>query len=313
MLHALFNMPYLTSASAIRSQIAKLTQSSTLWIDTEVADYKSKNPKLSLIQVLDDPTDMSGDRIYILDVLQSPDIVADFITQIMLNPAIEKVFHNASYDLKFLGNKKAKNVTCTLEMAKKIPYYILPLPNYQLKTLAGKLCKFLHVDKQEQTSDWGQRPLTEEQIEYAYLDCIYLAQIHSRLIELNQKNNPAPETEDLMELAKKYQEVEQTWKIVKSEYEHLQERIKKAMQAQNLAETSDFKLNSYERTTVKVELTELARLIQTKGIELDFPITLTQKMQKDLGENLEQLSVEVEKNQYWRLTAKNEEDSDKDE
>ncbi|WP_315784048.1 ribonuclease D [Fischerella sp. JS2] len=306
-------MPYLTSASAICSQIAEFTQSSTLWIDTEVADYKSKNPRLSLIQVLDDPTDMSGDRIYILDVLDLPDLVADFIAQIMMNPTIEKVFHNASYDLKFLGNKKAKNVTCTLDMAKKIPYYILPLPNYRLQTLADKLCKFLHVDKQEQTSDWGQRPLTEEQIEYAYLDCIYLAQVHARLIELNQKNNPDPETEDLMALAKKYQEVEQTWKIVKSEYEHLQERIKKAMQAQNLAETSDFKLNSYERTTVKVALTELARLIQIKDIELDLPIILTQKMQKDLGENLEQLSVEVEKNQYWRLTAKNEEDTDKDE
>lgn len=313
MLHALFNMPYLTSASAIRSQIAEFTQRSILWIDTEVADYKSKNPRLSLIQVLDDPTDMSGDRIYILDVLDLPDIVADFIAQIMINSAIEKVFHNASYDLKFLGNKKAKNVTCTLDMAKKIPYYILPLPNYKLKTLANKLCKFLHVDKQEQTSDWGQRPLTEEQIEYAYLDCIYLAQVHSRLIELNQKNNPDPEIEDLIELAKKYQEIEEKWKIVKSEYEHLQERLKKAMQAQNLSETSDFKLISYERTTVKVALTELARLIQSKGIELDLPITLTQKMQKDLGKNLEQLSVEVEKTQTWRLTAKNQEDSDKDE
>ncbi len=85
------------------------------------------------------------------------------------------------------------------------------------------------------------------------------------------------------------------------------------MQAQNLSETSDFKLISYERTTVKVALTELARLIQSKGIELDLPITLTQKMQKDLGKNLEQLSVEVEKTQTWRLTAKNQEDSDKDE
>ncbi|MFB2772217.1 ribonuclease D [Pelatocladus sp. BLCC-F211] len=306
-------MPYLTSASAIRSQIAEFAQSSILWIDTEVADYKSNHPKLSLIQVLDEATDMSGDRIYLLDVLESPEIVADFISQIMTNSAIEKVFHNASYDLKFLGNKKAKNVTCTLEMAKKIPYYILPLPNYQLKTLAAKLCKFLYINKQEQSSDWGQRPLTEGQIEYAYLDCIYLAQVHSRLIELTQKSNPDSQTEDLSELAKKYQEVEHNWKIVKSEYEHLQERIKKAMQAQNLSETSDLKLNSYERTTIKVALSELVKLTQNKDIKLDFPITLTQKMQKDLGENLEQLSVELEKTQTWRLSTKTEEDIAQDE
>ncbi|BAZ69700.1 MAG: ribonuclease D [Pelatocladus maniniholoensis HA4357-MV3] len=306
-------MPHLTSTSAIRSQIAEFAQSSTLWIDTEVADYRSNHPRLSLIQVLDEVTDMSGDRIYLLDVLDSPEIVADFISQIMTNSAIEKVFHNASYDLKFLGNKKAKNVTCTLEMAKKIPYYILPLPNYQLKTLAAKLCKFLYINKQEQTSDWGQRPLSEGQIEYAYLDCIYLAQVHLRLIELTQKSNPEPKTEDLTELAKKYQEVEQNWKIVKSEYEHLQERIKKTMQAQNLSETSDLKLNTSERTTIKVALTELVKLIQSKGIELDLPITLTQKMQKDLGDNLEQLLVNIEKTQTWRLSIKTEEGIAQDE
>jgi ribonuclease D len=306
-------MPYLTSASAIRSLVSEYTRSSTLWIDTEVADYKSSNPRLSLIQVLDDPTDMSGDRIHVLDVLELPDVVAEFIEQIMINPAIEKVFHNASYDLKFLGNKKAKNVTCTLEMAKKIPYYILPLPNYQLKTLASKLCNFQSIDKQEQTSDWGQRPLTEEQIEYAYLDCIYLAQVHMHLIELNAKINPDPATEDLIALAARYQEVEQYRKLLNSEYEHLQERIKKAMQAQNLSETSDLKLTGYERATVKVSFAELVRLIQTQDINLDFPITLTQKMQKDLGKNLEQLSVDVEKSTAWRLITKTPESINEDE
>ncbi|MBF2007487.1 ribonuclease D [Chlorogloeopsis fritschii PCC 9212] len=297
-------MPYLTSASAIRSLIFEYTKSSTLWIDTEVADYKSRNPRVSLIQVLDDPKDMSGDRIHILDVLEQPDIVIDFINQIMVNPEIEKVFHNASYDLKFLGNKKATNVTCTLEMAKKIPYYILPLPDYQLKTLASKLCNFQQIEKQEQSSDWGKRPLSEEQIEYAYLDCIYLAQVHMRLLELTQQSNPNPEKEDLSALAARYQEIEQQWKLLNSEFEHLQQRIKQAMQAQNVSETSDFKLTSYERTTVKVSFVELARLVQTEGIVLDFPITLTQKLQKDLGQNLEELSADVEKITAWRLTPK---------
>ncbi|MDM9380807.1 ribonuclease D [Chlorogloeopsis sp. ULAP01] len=297
-------MPYLTSANAIRSLIFEYTNTSTLWIDTEVADYNSRNPRLSLIQVLDDPKDMTGDRIHVLDVLKQPDVVIDFIDQIMLNPAIEKVFHNASYDLKFLGNKKAKNITCTLEMAKKIPYYILPLSDYQLKTLASTLCNFRYIDKQEQSSDWGQRPLTEEQIEYAYLDCIYLAQVHMRLLELTKQSNPNPATEDLIALAARYQEIEQQWKLLNSEFEHLQQRIKQAMQAQNLSETSDFKLTSYDRTTVKVSFVELARLVQTEGIVLDFPITLTQKLQKDLGQNLEQLSADVEKITAWRLTMK---------
>ncbi|MBD2729469.1 ribonuclease D [Nostoc sp. FACHB-892] len=297
-------MPYLTSAREISAIVAEYTNAKTLWIDTEVADYKSRNPRLSLIQVLDNPKDMSGDRVYLLDVLDQPNIIAEFIEKIMINSTIEKVFHNASYDIKLLGNKKAKNVTCTLEMAKKIPYYLLPLPNYQLKTIATALCSFNNVDKQEQTSDWGKRPLTEEQIEYAYLDCIYLAQIHLNLLGLQAQASPEPATEDLISLSTKYSEIEQQWKLLNSEFEHLQERMKRAMQAQNISETSAHKLTSYERTTVKATFSELARLAQTQDINLDFPITLTQKLQKDLGQNLEQLSVDIEKITSWRLASK---------
>ncbi|WP_392533844.1 ribonuclease D [Nostoc sp. C117] len=297
-------MPYLTSAPEIRAIVAEYTAAKTLWIDTEVADYKSRSPKLSLIQVLDNPEDMSGDRVYLLDVLDRDDIIAEFIQKIMVSSTIEKVFHNASYDLKLLGNKKAKNITCTLEMAKKIPYYLLPLPNYQLKTLATTLCSFNNIDKQEQQSDWGKRPLTEEQIEYAYLDCIYLAQIHSNLLGLQAQSSPDPATEDLISLSARSSQLEQQWKLLNSEFDHLQERIKKAMQVQNISETSYYKLGSYERTTVKATFTELARLVQSQGINLDFPITLTQKIQKDLGSNLEQLSVDIDKTTAWRLTPK---------
>jgi ribonuclease D len=306
-------MPYLTFVNEISAVIAEYANAKTLWIDTEVADYKSRNPRLSLIQVLDNPQDMSGDRVYLLDVLDQPNVITEFIEKIMLESSIEKVFHNASYDLKFLGNKKAKNITCTLEMAKKIPYYLLPLPNYQLKTIATALCSFNNIDKQEQKSDWAKRPLTEEQIEYAYLDCIYLAQIHLNLLGLQAQASPDPTTEDLISLSTRYSQLEQQWKLLNSEFEHLQERMKKAMQVQNVSETSYYKLTSYERTTIKATFTELARLAQTQGMNLDFPITLTQKLQKDLGQNLEQLSVDIDKTTSWRLTSKTQDGETEDE
>jgi ribonuclease D len=106
-------MPYLTQDSEILAFVAQSTKATTLWMDTEVADYQSRNPRLSLIQVLNDPTDLSGESIYLLDVLDNNHIITEFINQIMINPGIEKVFHNSSYDLKFLGSKKAKNITCT--------------------------------------------------------------------------------------------------------------------------------------------------------------------------------------------------------
>jgi ribonuclease D len=300
-------MPYLTTAREIRSLITEYTTAKTLWIDTEVADYKTRNPRLSLIQVLANPEDMTGNSVYLLDVLDKSDVIADFVERIMVNDAIEKVFHNAGYDVKYLGAKKAKNITCTLEMAKKIPVYLLPLPNYQLKTLATKLCNFHDINKQEQTSDWGKRPLTEEQIEYAYLDCIYLAQVHLRLLELEANLKIDPIREDLSLLTARYIEIEQQQKIIKSEFEHLQERVKQAMLVQNISETPSCKLTSYERKTIKTQFQELVDLVENQGVDLDFTITLTEDIRKNLGVNLEKLTVNVDINTYWKITPKNQE------
>jgi ribonuclease D len=57
-------MPYLTAGREIYSLITEYTQAKILWIDTEVADYQSRYPRLSLIQVLDNPEDMTGNRVY---------------------------------------------------------------------------------------------------------------------------------------------------------------------------------------------------------------------------------------------------------
>ena len=302
-------MTYLRSTNEINNLINEYTKAEILWIDTEVADYNTRYPRLSLIQILDDPRDMSGKNIYLLDVLDKASVIDNFIDKIMLNPQIEKVFHNASYDIKLLGKNQAKNITCTMEMAKKVPYYLLPLPNYKLKTLATALCKFQDIDKQPQTSDWGQRPLSEEQIEYAYLDCIYLAQVYLGLLDLESKIFPDPTTEDLASLGERCIHLEHECKLLNSELEHLQTRIKQAMQVHQLSETSHFKLTSYERTTVKVNFVELAKLVQNENINLDFPITLTQKLQKDLGENIDSVTTEKSMNTSWRLIPKNQNDN----
>ncbi|MDJ0797622.1 MAG: ribonuclease D [Calothrix sp. MO_167.B12] len=302
-------MTYLTSTSEINSLITEYTKAETLWIDTEVADYNTRHPRLSLIQVLDDPRDMSGKNIYLLDVLDKSDVVDNFIDKIMSNPKIEKVFHHASYDIKLLGKSKTQNITCTMEMAKKVPYYLLPLPNYQLKTLATVLCNFQDIDKQLQASDWGQRPLSTEQIEYAYLDCIYLAQVYLGLLELESKIYPNPDTEDLTYLGERCIQLEHECKLLNSELEHLQTRIKTAMQANELSETSHFKLTSYDRTTLKVNFSELAQFVQHQNINLDFPITITQKLKQNLDENLDSLPIEKSINTYWRLTPKSQDDN----
>ena len=309
-------MPYLTDKSDIHLKISEYTQAKILWLDTEVADYKTDTPKLSLIQVLDNATPIAdeshallqrAESVSILDVLDQPSLMAEFIEKIMLNPAIEKVFHNASYDLNLLGKDQAQNVTCTLEMAKKIPYYLVPLPNFQLKTLAETLCHLPPLDKTEQGSDWGQRPLTPNQLYYAKMDAVYVAQVHQRLLQLKEPN---PATEDIDALTLRYRQIEHRWRQLDTEMNQLKERLKAAMQAQNIKETKGFKLTSQTRTTKKVAFTELAKLTQTEGIELDLSVTLTKVLQKELGDAIAQLPVEEEKTTVLQLKVTQQEDEE---
>ncbi|NEO54569.1 MAG: ribonuclease D [Okeania sp. SIO3B5] len=297
-------MFYLTDNNDITKCIEQLATANILWIDTEVADYKTRKPRLSLIQVLAEPQDLIGDRVYILDVLDNLDLTNFFIDKIMVEPNIEKVFHNARFDIKFLGKSQAKNITCTWEIAKKLPYYILPLPNLKLKTLVENLTDFKNIDKEIQGSDWGQRPLTEKQLEYAKMDCVYLAQVHLALLKLIKQNNSEPTTENLEELSQRYQDILHEWKLLDSEIAHILERIKLAMQAQNISETLAFKLSPTERVTQKVNFAELAAIVQNQEIDLDFPITVTQKLQKDFGAIMNKISVNKEKSSSWKLTVK---------
>jgi DNA segregation ATPase FtsK/SpoIIIE, S-DNA-T family len=150
-------MQYLTDPIAISAQIANLATHKILWLDTEVADWQTSSPRLSLIQVLTQSDDRVGESAWILDVLDRPQLIQEFVQTIMISPRIEKVFHNASYDLRYLGTTTAQNITCTLKLARKISQQRLGTSDLKLKTLAFELANFGDTDIEPQSSDWGVR------------------------------------------------------------------------------------------------------------------------------------------------------------
>ncbi|MGB3536188.1 MAG: ribonuclease D [Microcoleaceae cyanobacterium] len=297
-------MPNITLRNQIKAAIESCATASILWIDTEIADYKTRNPRLSLIQVLADFHPETPESVYILDVFEYPDLVDFWIEKVMVNPEIEKVFHNAKFDQRFLGKNRGKNITCTLEMAKKIPFYRLPVSNYQLKTLALALGDFEEIDKQEQQSDWGQRPLTQMQLNYAKMDVIYLKVVYHKLLHLNHVCFPDPSHENLSDLINRYQEIQQQWQLFNSEIEHLKQRIKQGMQAQEIQENDRFKLSYSQRKTHTVGLKDLAEFVLQYQPDSDISLTLTQAIQKQLGNSLEHLPLEAQTAQIIRLIEK---------
>lgn len=305
-------MIYLTNIDEIKNIILDLTEADILWLDTEVADYKTKKPRLSLIQVLAYPHNLDGSRTYMLDVLDKPDLIDFFIDNIMVNESIKKIFHHADYDLRLLGKTKAKNVFCTLELARKIPYHFLPVKSYSLKNLTEYLTNFKDLSKEEQGSDWSIRPLDKNQLEYAKMDCVYLAQIYHKLIEINLKINNDPMNKNLDLLSKRYLKIKQQWLLLDSEIQYLKDQIKETMIAQNINENDYFKVSSTKRTNVKTDLQELVKLVNNKNINIDFSITLTKAIQEELGDNLQDLKTDIDTNTYYSLKQKNTENQEVD-
>lgn len=297
-------MYYLNQPSEIKNLIDEFAEAKILWLDTEVADYHSNQPRISLIQILAYPQDTTGARTCILDVLEQPSVVDYFIQVIMSDRSIEKVFHNAKYDLQFLGKTKAKNVICTLNMAQKIPYYMLPLSHRDLKSLTEHLTPFNHVSKENQGSDWSIRPLSERQLEYAKMEVVYLAQVYQALAELTNKCEHDPYEEDVVELSRRYREIEEQWKLLHSEIEHLKERAKEAMRVQNVKETHTFKLFNYERKNIKVNFNDLAEIVIKHKLPLDYPLTLTKKVKEQLEFILPQIKHQEEVKHIWTLNTK---------
>jgi ribonuclease D len=297
-------MRYLTEIKEIEALFLELTQAKIIWLDTEVADYMTKNPRLSLIQILPDYKEIKPENSYILDILDKPALVEKFINLIMVNPNIEKVFHNAKYDKQFLGKTRVKNVTCTLEMAQKMPYYVLPLSSFSLKNLAENIAGFAGVSKEEQGSDWGKRPLSGQQLKYAQMDTVYLAKVHHKLLQLLPESEVNPTQDNLEAITKRYRQIELQWKLLNSEIEQLKERAKKAMEAQNIKENSAFQLSSYDRTIVKANLIELSQMIVDMELEENIDITLTKELQKQLEEVLKNVNLQEEKTKVLSLKIK---------
>ncbi len=297
-------MVYLTDAEEIKNIIVDLAETNMLWLDTEIADYKTKKPRLSLIQALAYPHDLTGQRTYIFDVLDKPNLSDFFIEHIMKNEQITKVFHNAKSDVRFLGKKEAKNIVCTFELAKKIPYHLLPVKKYSLKVLTEYLTDFQQISKEEQGSDWGIRPLTDLQLQYARMDCVYLAQVYLKLIPLEKQIQFEPSQENIEQLLHRHQEIEAQCLSLQSEIDFLETRIKEAMVVQNQWENEKFKLNNVERKTIKANINHLLELVDRHNLQLDYQVTLTKDVQSQLGDYLNDLNVETQVKNYYQLKSK---------
>ena len=145
-------------------------------IDTETLGLKPQRDRLCLVQL------SSGDGNVHLVKFDGRDYSAPRLKKLLADPGVTKLFHFARFDIgvmhAYLGVVTAP-VYCT-KIASRIARTFTG--HHSLKNLVKDLL-LIDIDKQQQTTDWGQATLSPEQIEYAATDVLYLHKIRAMLDE----------------------------------------------------------------------------------------------------------------------------------
>ncbi len=141
-------------------------------VDLESDSFYSYHEKVCLLQVSSATADFVIDPLSVLDL--SP------LGAIFRDPKVEKVFHAGEYDILCLKRDfgfEVANVFDTMIAAR-----ILGSKELGLASLIQRYFD-VTLSKKLQRSDWGKRPLTAAQIEYARMDTHYLHELRDILLK----------------------------------------------------------------------------------------------------------------------------------
>lgn len=150
-----------------------------LAIDTEAASFHRYHDRIYLIQL------SSPGQTVVIDPLGVGDLAP--IGAILADSGIEKIFHDADYDLRLFHKEfgfTSRNLFDT-----RVAAQLLGEPGIGLGALLQKYFD-LSPDKRFQRADWSARPLTDAMLDYAAGDTSQLHELRvilrDKLIELGR-------------------------------------------------------------------------------------------------------------------------------
>ena len=147
---------------------------SAVAIDTETLGLKPYRDRLCVVQL------SAGDGSAHLVQFEKGRYDAPNLRELLANPHILKIFHYGRFDIAVLQHYlcvTTRPVYCTKIAAKLVRTFT---ERHGLKDLCRELLG-VELSKQQQTSDWGQAVLTQEQLNYAASDVLHLHALKDKL------------------------------------------------------------------------------------------------------------------------------------
>ncbi len=143
-------------------------------IDTETLGLNPHRDRLCLVQL------SAGDGVAHLVQFDGSNYAAPRLKALLKDPKITKIFHFARFDVavleKYLEVDTAP-VYCTKIASKLVRTYT---DRHGLKDLCSELLG-IELSKQQQSSDWAAKDLSESQLAYAASDVLHLHALKERL------------------------------------------------------------------------------------------------------------------------------------
>jgi ribonuclease D len=174
--------------TTFNQMVADLSAQPCIAVDTESNSLHAYRERVCLVQFSTPKKD------YVVDPLMLQDLSA--LAPLFASPKIEKIFHAAEYDLICLRRDfgfEFVNLFDTMQAARILGYQFVGLDNLLSEKFGVKM------DKRHQKADWGERPLTHAQIDYARFDTHYLFQLRDQLEgELREKGRLELALEDFV-------------------------------------------------------------------------------------------------------------------
>jgi ribonuclease D len=156
---------------------ADLSFGAAVAVDTETMGLNPLRDRLCLVQL------SAGDGSAHLVQFEPGRYDAPQLKRLLADPAVLKIFHFARFDVaalkRYLGIVTAP-VYCTKTASRLARTFT---DRHGLKDLAKDLLG-IELSKQQQSSDWGARSLSDEQMRYAASDVLHLHQLRARLDEM---------------------------------------------------------------------------------------------------------------------------------
>jgi ribonuclease D len=151
-------------------------------IDTETMGLNIIRDRLCLVQI------SSGNGEAHLIHFEEKKYDAPNLKRLLSNDAILKIFHFARFDMAaisyYLG-VEMNNIYCTKIASKLTRTYS---DAHGLKAICEELLS-IDLSKKQQSSDWGNKTISEKQQEYAACDVLYLHQLKSKLDQMLIREN----------------------------------------------------------------------------------------------------------------------------